>query len=139
MQTNKPLDIHPTKSLLLIHHPMTLEYLDFDYSEDEQGIGNWDAMASVQASRVPALAAEIESVLTWAHWHFEGRQGAIDDGGDWDYDLQSQDDEGRALTACFDSRSGKLDLQTSETGRTTVCLSLAGSAQFGVALTAWLS
>ena len=42
---------------------MTLDYLDFDYSEDEEGTGTWDAMASVKAERVPALAAEIR-VLT---------------------------------------------------------------------------
>jgi len=119
---------------------MTLEYLDFDYSEDEQGTGNWDAMASVHASRVPALAAEIEQVLRWASQEFTGRQGAIDDGGDWDYDLQSQDDQGRPLPARFDSDSGKLALPASAHGRTTVCLSLAGSVQFGAALTAaWLS
>ena len=121
------------------HAAMTLDYLDFDYSEDEQGTGNWDAMASVHAARVPALAAEIEQVLQWASQEFAGRQGAIDEGGDWDYDLQSQDDDGQLLPASFDADNGKLMLPAAATGRTTVCLSLAGSAQFGAALTAWLS
>ncbi len=118
---------------------MALDYLDFDYSEDEQGTGTWDAMASVYAERVPALAADIEQVLLWATREFTGRQGALDDGGDWDYELQSQDDEGRPLPANFDESTGKLLLAASARGRTTVSLTLAGSAQFGAALAAWLS
>lgn len=118
---------------------MALDYLDFDYSEDEQSTCTWDAMASVYAERVPALASEIEQVLCWATREFEGRQGAIDDGGDWDYDLQSQDDEGQPLPASFDAGAGKLMLAASANGRTTVSLTLAGSAQFGAALAAWLA
>ena len=113
-----------------------LSYLDFDYSEDEQGIGTWDAMASVSASRVPALAAEIAQVLCWASREFTGRQGPIDEGGDWDYDLQSLNDDGQPLPACFDSGKGQLDLPAAGHGYTTVSLSLAGSAQFGAALQA---
>lgn len=113
-----------------------LSYLDFDYSEDEQGIGTWDAMASVSAPRVPELAAEIAQVLCWASREFAGRQGAIDEGGDWDYDLQSQDDDGHPLPACFDVSKGQLELQAAADGHTTVSLSLAGSAQFGAALQA---
>ena len=113
---------------------MTLDYLDFDYSEDEEGTGTWDAMASVKAERVPALAAEIEAVLRWASQKFPGRQGAVEEGFDWDYDLQAQDDGGAALPAGFDTRTGSLRLAAAATGRTTVTLSLSGSAQFGAAL-----
>lgn len=113
---------------------MTLDYLEFDYSEDEEGTGTWDAMASVKAERVPALAAEIETLLSWASQKFTGRQGAVEDGFDWDYDLQAQDDDGQPLNARFDKAAGMLTLQTSATGRTTVNLSLSGSAQFGDAL-----
>ncbi len=113
---------------------MTLDYLDFDYSEDEEGTGTWDAMASVKAERVPALAAEIAQLLRWARRQFPGQQGAVDDGFDWDYDLQAQDDDGEPLTVHFDPISSELQLQASATGRTTVNLSLSGSAQFGDAL-----
>lgn len=113
---------------------MALDYLDFDYSEDEEGTGTWDAMASVSAARVPALAAEIEQVLRWASRDFTGRQGPVDEGGDWDYDLQAQDDAGHALSARFDAPNGSLALEASATGRTTVTLSLSGSSWFGEAL-----
>ena len=66
---------------------MTLDYLDFDYSEDDEGTGCWDAMASVPATRVPALAAEVEQLLAWAHRRFKGRRGPIEEGGDWDLSL----------------------------------------------------
>lgn len=113
---------------------MALDYLEFDYSEDEEGTGTWDAMASVKAERVPALAAEIEAVLRWASQKFPGRQGAVEEGFDWDYDLQAQDDDGEPLGNHFDKTEGKLTLQVSATGRTTVNLSLSGSAHFGDAL-----
>ena len=113
---------------------MRLDYLDFDYSEDEEGTGTWDAMACVTAERVPALATEIEQVLRWASRQFNGRQGSIDAGGDWDYDLQAQDDAGRALSASFDAASSRLHLTAASAGRSTVSLSLSGSMQFGDAL-----
>ena len=121
--------------IVLLHMNLfkMLSYLDFDYSEDEQGIGTWDAMACVIPDRVSAVAHEIGQVLTWATQSFTGRQGALDDGGDWDYDLQAQDDEGQPLVANFDAERGQVTLATSPYGRTTVTLSLAGSPQFGAA------
>ena len=113
---------------------MRLDYLDFDYSEDEEGTGTWDAMASVPPERLPALATEIEQLLRWASTGFAGSQGAVDEGGDWDYDLQAQDDGGAALPAGFDTRTGSLRLAAATAGRTTVTLSLSGSARFGDAL-----
>ena len=43
-----------------------LDYLDFEYSEDEHGQGTFDAMASVLPAHVPALHAELTRVLAWA-------------------------------------------------------------------------
>jgi hypothetical protein len=63
-----------------------LQYLDFDFSEDEHGLGSFDAMASVLPAQLPALQAEIARVLDWAQGSFT--RGALDDGFDWDYDLQ---------------------------------------------------
>ena len=113
---------------------MTFDYLDFEFSDDETGSCTWDALASVNADRVPALAAEIEQLLRWASQRFAGRQGALDEGADWDDDLQAQDDEGSALPVQFDSHLGRLQLAAAAVGRTTVSLSLSGTRQFGQAL-----
>ncbi|MDC2857287.1 MULTISPECIES: hypothetical protein [unclassified Delftia] len=113
---------------------MILDYLDFDYSEDDEGTGCWDAMASVPAARVPALAAEVEQLLAWAHRRFRGRRGPIEEGGDWDYELQAQDDGGQPLAWRFDAATARLQSVAAGDGRTTVNLSISGSAAFGEAL-----
>ena len=43
---------------------MTLAYLDFDYNEDAQGHGCWDAMACVATQRLPAVLQEVTTVLS---------------------------------------------------------------------------
>ena len=67
---------------------MTLDYLDFDYSEDTEGIGVFDAMATVRPQQLAAVHAEVEQVLGWARDAFSGRRGPVEEGGEWDYDLQ---------------------------------------------------
>ena len=66
---------------------MTLHYLEFDYSEDADGHGSFDAMASVMPAQLAALQAEVISVLAWAHREFEGRRGPLDEGAEWDLSL----------------------------------------------------
>jgi hypothetical protein len=70
----------------------TLRYLDFDYSEDTEGIGTFDAMASTAPERIVEVQAEIDAVLAWAENHFPGTQGALAEGADWDFDLQALDE-----------------------------------------------
>ena len=67
---------------------MTLSYLVFDYSEDNGEGGSFDAMASVLAPQVPEVEAEIAQVLAWAKAQFPGVQRPVEDGGEWDLDLQ---------------------------------------------------
>ena len=50
------------------------------------------------------------------------------------YTYSYQDDDGEPLSARFDKAAGKLELQASAMGRTTVSLCLSGSTQFGDAL-----
>ena len=38
---------------------MTLNYLEFDYSEDAEGIGTFETLASVSPSQVAAVHAEV--------------------------------------------------------------------------------
>ena len=92
---------------------MSLNYLDFDYSEDTEGIGVFDAMASVRPERLAAVHAEVAQVLEWAHAAFAGRRGPVEEGGEWDYDLQDVH-----------------DAQEAEAQRRTVTLSISGSPTF---------
>ena len=66
---------------------MDLNYLDFDYSEDADGVGTFDAMASVAPAQIAALHAEISAVLTWAHQHWPDACAPLEEGGAWHYDL----------------------------------------------------
>lgn len=91
-----------------------LRYLDFDYSEDTEGHGTFDAMASTPPDRTPEVRAEVALVLAWAEATFPGARGALDDGATWDCDLQeTHEDDPR-----FD----------------TVTLSLSGTEAFCAAL-----
>ena len=71
-----------------------MNYLIFDASDDGEGTGTWDTMASVRAADVPAVLAEVQTVLTWAEQHNPGPRGPLDEGGDWDADQQVQTDRG---------------------------------------------
>ncbi len=71
---------------------MTLHYLIFDASDDSEGTGSWEAMASVRAADVPAVLAEVQAVLTAAERHAPGPRGPLDEGGVWDADVQQHSD-----------------------------------------------
>lgn len=68
-------------------------FLEFDYSEDAQGVGVFDAMASVRSGQVAAARAEVAQVLDWAHAAFPGLRAALDEGGEWDFDLHEAQDQ----------------------------------------------
>ena len=74
---------------------MTLAYLDFDYNEDAQGHGCWDAMACVATQRLPAVLQEVTTVLSWAQAQAGLVRGAWEEGGDWDAVLQVQTEDGQ--------------------------------------------
>ncbi|KRC12010.1 hypothetical protein ASE11_00590 [Hydrogenophaga sp. Root209] len=65
---------------------MPLNYLIFDTSDDGEGTGTWDAMASVRASQLPEVMEEVQSVLAWVERHSPGPRGPLDEGGAWDAD-----------------------------------------------------
>ncbi len=71
---------------------MQLRYLIFDASDDGEGTGTWDAMASVRAADVPALLAEVQTVLATAERQAPGPRGPLDEGGVWDADVQRHSD-----------------------------------------------
>ncbi len=71
---------------------MSLQFLDFEYSEDALGAGTFEAMASVRQAQLDAVHAEIAQVLDWAHTVFAGQRAPLDEGGEWDFDRQEQSD-----------------------------------------------
>ncbi|MEO7108688.1 MAG: hypothetical protein ABIZ09_20100 [Rhodoferax sp.] len=71
---------------------MPLQYLIFDASDDGEGNGSWDAMASVRAAQLPAVRAEVQRVLAWAEAHRPGPRGPLDGGGVWDAYAHTQTD-----------------------------------------------
>lgn len=73
---------------------MNLQHLLFDASDDGEGTGTWEAMASVQPDRVPAVMAEVQMVLERLQSHSPGPQGPLDAGGVWDADTHVQQDGG---------------------------------------------
>ncbi len=71
---------------------MSLQFLDFDYTEDPEGGGSFDAMASVRQAQLAAVRAEVAEVLDWAETMFAGQRAPLHEGGEWDMDLQQQVD-----------------------------------------------
>lgn len=115
---------------------MQLQYLDFDFSEDGEGTGTWDAMASVTPPQWPALLHEVAQVLRWAHDTFAGQRGPVEEGGDWDFDLQCAQEVVTPQHLHYDVDERVLSVHTDSTSsqRHTLSLSLSGSAHFSVAL-----
>ena len=115
---------------------MNLNYLDFDYSEDADGVGTFDAMASVQPAQIPALHAEISAVLVWAHQHWPDACGPSEDGGIWHYDLQGVQEVSTPLVLTFDDTAGQLRAAPANPApsRTTITLTISGKADFCGAL-----
>ncbi|MDP2096269.1 MAG: hypothetical protein Q8K50_20625 [Hydrogenophaga sp.] len=71
---------------------LPLQYLIFDASDDGEGTGTWDAVASVRAADLPAVWAEVHAALAWAQQHSPGPRGPLDDGGTWDAVVHQQTD-----------------------------------------------
>lgn len=115
---------------------MNLNYLDFDYSEDADGTGTFDAMASVSPAQVPALHAEIAAVLAWAHANWPDTCGPLEDGGVWEYDLQGSQEVSTPLQIAYDTTDGQLRSApgTPAPPRTTIAFTLSGESAFCHAL-----
>jgi hypothetical protein len=111
---------------------MRLNYLEFDYSEDADGIGTFDALAATATVHHAAVLAEVTAVLTWAYDAFEAQRAPLDEGGEWDFDLQSWREFSAMDVLHFDERSGELSIQPQATSaaRHTVSLSVTGTPSF---------
>lgn len=71
-----------------------LHYLAFDLAEDADGVVTLEALASTPAARHADVMAEVRRVLEWAGEHFPHTRGPLEDGMDWDDDLQVVVEEG---------------------------------------------
>lgn len=109
---------------------MTLDFLEFDYSEDEDGHGAFDAMASATPAQLPALQAEIVRVLQWAGREFPAAQAPVDEGGEWDVELQGVQEVPTTLDVQY--AAGQLQLQPRASGqpRVTLSITLTGTPMF---------
>ncbi|MES2183715.1 MAG: hypothetical protein V4505_04130 [Pseudomonadota bacterium] len=109
---------------------MELRYLDFDYSEDAEGNGVFDAMACVAPSQHGGVLAEVVAVLGWAHATFPGACAPAEDGGLWHYELRGAREVTTPEVLDFDERTGRLAVhaEAPAPARHTVILSLAGTA-----------
>ncbi|MBC7729648.1 MAG: hypothetical protein H7242_18965 [Microbacteriaceae bacterium] len=72
-----------------------MQYLSFDLSCDADGVTTLEALASTAAEQHAAVMAEVQQVLDWAWQHYPHSHGPVDDGMDWDDDLQVQVEDGR--------------------------------------------
>ncbi|MEY4427928.1 MAG: hypothetical protein RLZZ182_617 [Pseudomonadota bacterium] len=111
---------------------MTLSYLLFDHSQDTEGVHTFEAMASVGPTHWPQVQAEVARVLAWAHGQFRGERGPLDDGGDWDYELQGLQEVATAWQWQFNERTGAIEGQLGAPGqpRHTATLTLTGLDAF---------
>ena len=109
---------------------MQLQYLDFDFSDEDTGRGSFDAMASVLPHRLPALLAEIAAVLGWAVGAF-GPGGALGDESEWDYEVQGVIEPDTPLIVVYDYEKGGVSVTPANPGaRTTLTLTVSGSPAF---------
>lgn len=88
---------------------MKLQYLIFDASDDGEGTGSWEAMASVRAADLPAVLAEVQTVLDAAARNAPGPRGPLDEGGLWDAELQQQREGGGDWTSVTLTLTGPWD------------------------------
>ncbi|MDB5732226.1 MAG: hypothetical protein JWQ03_2121 [Variovorax sp.] len=111
---------------------MTLQYLVFDHSEDTEGGGVFDAMASTGPQQAPAVLAEVAQVLDWAHATFPGQRAPIEEGGEWDFDLQAVQEVATPQRIDYDVDRRAFDVRPGTPGLTrhTVTLSIGGTGAF---------
>lgn len=69
-------------------------YLAFELSEGEEGVSTLEAVASTSAANHARAMTEAQQVLDWAWRCFPHSHGPIDEGMDWDHDLQVQVEAG---------------------------------------------
>jgi hypothetical protein len=117
---------------------MKLQFLDFDYSEDEHGLGCWDALASPAPAHGAALLAEVAELLSALRAQ-HGAPGPVDEGHGWDCDLQAQAGSNGPMHLEWHGSPVRWmpAYSAAENQRITLSLSLTGNAAFAHDLNLW--
>ena len=79
----------------------TCEHLTFDATDNGDGTGTWEAMASARTGdpQLGRILAEMYAVVAWVGSHAPGPKGPPEEGGDWDADIaESHDGDWTTLT-----------------------------------------
>ena len=103
---------------------MPLQFLDFDLSEDTDGLCSWDALASPAARHTPELLAEVRALLEALHQAL-GPAGPVADGHRWDLDLQIHDEQGHPVALESEVQALRITLALSLTGDDALSAELA--------------
>jgi hypothetical protein len=113
---------------------MNLLFLEFDSSEDGEGEVCWDALAEPAPRYTQALLHEVTQLLAWAHRFGAQGPGPLEEGAEWDFDLQIRQGDTPVL-ALWDSAQERLALSLAPTAdeAITLSLSLSGSPAFAQA------
>jgi hypothetical protein len=115
---------------------MNLQLLDFDCSEDAEGVVCWDALAQPAPQHNTALLQEVAQVLRWAHSFDHEGPGPLENGANWDFDLQvtllSQGGKPQVATPRFVPSTGQLSLvpEPVDTQSLSLSLTLSGTPGF---------
>ncbi|MDD0816621.1 hypothetical protein PSQ39_18425 [Curvibacter sp. HBC28] len=113
---------------------LSLDYLDFELSEDIDETQTLDAMASVWPEQWAAMERELRQVMQWARQHF-GAEGALDEGALWDVDVQAWVESEPVRTLHWDAAALSLTeaLPAEPRQRCTLTVSICGGAVFAAA------
>ncbi|TFZ03076.1 hypothetical protein EZ313_17845 [Ramlibacter henchirensis] len=111
---------------------MKLEYLLFDFTDEETGSCSFDAMASVLPTRLPGVLDEIRAVLSWAYREF-GPPSALGQEGEWDFEVQASVEDDVPLKITYDVERARFSMLPAPAGRVTLALTISGSRAFGEA------
>lgn len=120
---------------------MNLQLLDFDRSEDAEGVVCWDALAQPARVHNTALLDEVTEVLRWCH-HFDAHgPGPLEDGANWDFDLQltlygdtHHAQPARSAVVQFDAATGTVQIPPgADQQAMALSLSISGTPAFGEA------
>ena len=103
---------------------MPLEFLEFDLSQDTDGLCSWDALASPAARHTPELLVEVRELIEQLHQPL-GPAGPVADGHQWDMDLQIHDEQGHPVALESLAHPLRVTLALSLTGDNALSAELA--------------